>query len=89
MIIEVNVGHNISKERGVLLVITVVKMLSVLSRRISFGKFSLRTLSTLPKISNVKELFRNRLERAQEDALGLDRAEKQHKRGKLSARERY
>ena len=72
-----------------LLVNTVVKMLSVLSRRISFGKFSSRTLSTLPKISNVKELFRNRLEKAQEDALGLDRTEKQHKRGKLSARERY
>ena len=46
-------------------------------------------LSTAPtSSSNLKEVFRNRLENAQVNAIGNDRADKQHKRGKLTARER-
>ena len=46
-------------------------------------------LSTAPtSSSNLKEVFRERLEDAQLNAIGKDRAEKQHKRGKLTARER-
>ena len=46
-------------------------------------------LSTAPtSSSNLKEAFRERLENAQLNAIGKDRAEKQHKRGKLTARER-
>ena len=48
-------------------------------------------LSTAPTSStsgNLKAVFRNRLEKAQKNAVGRDRADKQHKRGKLTARER-
>ena len=53
-------------------------------------KFSAIFFSTLPIGSQglLKENFRQRLEAAKIQALGENRAEKQHQRGKLTARER-
>ena len=53
-------------------------------------KLSSTFFSTLPIGSQglLKENFRQRLEAAKIQALGENRAEKQHQRGKLTARER-